>query len=193
MGELFPHSPILFIIKERRRVRAEPAPFGAILYKKCGVEGHNAPRGVQGQRPCCLHDVQHVEVEAGGDDVGEGDGDEEHRGEYGEVLAPCFAVAEEYGEADACVHQEPAECGSEAEPAHEIEVADDDGRGAIRDGADDDGKQGRDIAIGGEEFHQSVLSDKMYDDSEDQVDDEDVKERSRAVLEGMKKILTEFC
>ena len=137
--------------------------------------------------------MQNVEVEAGGEDVGEGDGDEEHHSEDGKILAPGFAVAEEDGEADAGVHQKPAEGGSEAEPAHEIEVADDDGRGAVRDGADDDGEQGRDIAVGGKELHQSVLADEMYDDAEDQVDDEDIKEGPRAVFEGMQEILAEFC
>ena len=42
-----------FIIKERRRVRAEPH-FGALLYKSLGC-GEDIPAGVQGRRPCGAH------------------------------------------------------------------------------------------------------------------------------------------
>ena len=83
--------------------------------------------GSRGRAPWTSHKIQNVEVEAGGDDIAEGDGDKKHRAEHGEVLAPCFAVAEEDGEADARIHQQSAEGGAEAEPSHEVKIADDDG------------------------------------------------------------------
>ena len=85
---------MLFIIKMRRVWRLCPQ-HSAQYYIKARGAGMTSPPGCRGGAPAASHDVQHVEVETGGDDVGEGDGDEEHHGEDGDVFPPGFEVEEE--------------------------------------------------------------------------------------------------